>query len=926
MEQKRELTPAEHRQRVEAARARWRDHAAAAAAGAATAVTVATALNTTRRGLAGRALKEGNTTAQAIRDKAERQVARHARAAASVERQLRSDWPLPAYRRHVNREMRIFDREAEAKMNMPLSAADVAELQRERMRLDTRRVAAGMPRPVRDMGRSEGGFYVAGQRRRRDGQRTVIPGRLQGSMDERLAQGWTEPRNMVARQPLVFPTGDDLREMRAEVRASVPLRHRYFAETTRAKAAQQAGEAAAEGVRGAQRWLRRIPKVSRRVMAAAALGGAVAGWGLSKVMPKGKLGLTLAGARWAQQRGFIPWNVTLSGTNKGVLNQTVATAFKAPGQKKALRARFRLLGNQTLGEAGELNSALQAARVATIKDAMHAADGGPPRRVFLPRGLRRGPMSPIPWMRQAEERPMGQIRLFKIAPERIDAIAARAQPPRSAAEAEAGTYRKGHLNLHGLRIAIETPKGAIRRGWGKDGRLKWQCRMPAHYGYVKGSVGADGDQVDVYLGPAAHDLECNVYLIDQHRLDGTFDEHKAVLGARSEAEALRIYDAGFNDGSGPRRRRKVTAMTLEEFRGKALNGRLPIPLAKAAPTDPTDAPDDGAWPRDVEPDDGAVSPAPTPPATAEAERSLARRLAALFRSWLEQPRRVGDEAALAEALRKPLEDAMLAGVRSAQIPPEVPGLAGVSDPDRVLAFSFERRNAEVERRIEQYSLGRIRAISAETRDTIRAALIAGARMGLPVEDQARRLRDSIGLSPGQIDWVSSYRRQLETLDPRVLGRALRDRRHDGPIARAIETNTPLSAEDIERYVSSYHRRTLAYRATTIARTEALRGANTGMVETARVALLSMPDMTVEKVWIATKDERTRDAHRELDGKVVQGLDEPFTYRNPTTGALEQIRWPHDDRAAAHQVVNCRCTFGLRLVPKPGAGRFIAEAA
>lgn len=925
MDQKRELTPAEHRQRVEAARARWRDHAAAAAAGAATAVTVATALNTTRRGLAGRALAQGQGQAKTIREKAEAKVARYDRAAERMVRQTKSDWPLPSWRRHLGRESRLFDQDVSRRMEGLVTPDDVKAMTAERMRLDTRMAAASMPRPIRDIGRAEGGFYVAGQRRRRDGKRTVIPARLQGSMDQRLAQGWVEPRHLGARQPLIFPTGDDLQEIRREVRDRVDVRRRYFAETTREKGAKRAGEAAAEGVRGAQLWLRRIPKVGRRAMAAAAAGGALAGlgWGLTKAMPKGKLGLTTAGARWAQRRGFIPWNVTLSGTQKGVLNQTIATAFKTPQQKKALRARFRMLGEKTLLEAPEQNPALLASRVATIRDAMHASDDGAPRRVFLPRGLRRGPMSPIPWVRQAPEIPMGQVHLFKIAPERIDAIAARAQPPRSAAEAEAGTYRKGHLNLHGLRIAIETPKGAIRRGWTKDGRVKWQCRMPAHYGYVKGSLGADGDQVDVYLGPAAHDLECNVYLIDQHRLDGTFDEHKAVIGARSKAEALRIYDGGFSDGSGPRRRRKVTAMTLEEFRGKALNGRLPLPLAKAAPTD---APDDGAWPRDIEPDDGAVSSTPTPPATSEAERSLARRLAALFREWLDQPRRLGDEAAVAEALRKPLEEAMLAGVRSAQIPPDVDGLPGVSDPDRVLAFSFDRRNAEVERRIEQYTLGRIRAISAESRDAIRAALIAGARMGLPVEEQARRLRDSIGLSPGQMDWVASYRRQLETLDPRVLSRALRDRRHDGPIARAIETNTPLSAEDIERYVGSYHRRALAYRATTIARTEALRGANTGMVETARVALLSMPDMTVEKVWIATKDDRTRDAHRELDGKVVMGLDEPFTYRNPTTGALEQIRWPHDDQAPPSQTVRCRCTFGLRLVPKPGAGRFIAEAA
>ena len=1180
MDQKRELTPAEHRQRVEAARARWMGHAEAAAAGAATAVIAAQSMNVGRRALAARALEQGKTKAAAARQKAEAKIARHARAAARVERQVRSDWPLPVWRRHLGRESRLFDQDASRRMEGLVTPEDVKALTAERMRLNNRMAAASMPRPVRDTGRAEGGFYVAGQRRRRDGKRTAIPARLQGSMDERLAQGWVEPRHLGARQPLVFPTGDDLREMRREVRDSVDVRRRHFDAATREKGAKRAGEAAAEGVRGAQRWMRRIPKVGRRAMAVAAAGGALAGlgWGLTKAMPKGKLGLTTAGARWAQRRGFIPWNVTLSGTQKGVLNQTIATAFKSPEQKKALRARFRMLGEKTLGEAPEQNPALLAARVATIRDAMHAADGAGPRRQFLPRGLRRGRTSPIPWVRQAPEIPMGRVHLFKrwrlakaatwrtlraamraaghrsgqpgfkrtlettaatmrpdwaarqyggatpgltwdanvkrAAGAALDAReAAAADNLRAFAEQRAkpfralfrgipyhavpknkvpttpgATYETKHVlstsrrpsttsqfinarpdeqvlvfqgargarlrgaikqnkRLHGHEDEVVLPPGKWRvdrvemapsppvrmrnrtyrtdpstpvqriylRPLGKlakndprhaglseaqlrqrreAARARWEGKVLAPderkwlpggnrdaWKYTRqmarldparehGAVVFPGERQFLAIGGSQNMVAYNpieerhrtgkrpLFLTHSHPNERPLSRADLQM-ADSHRMAIHAVDQGRRESVlrgrlrlPPNETAQNYAHRMDFFASRVGNNRPPRDadvgltrdavnrtvhpeaysstyrptetawriarnllrprLRKAAPTDPTDSPDDGSWPRDLEPDEAAASPVPSPPATSEAERSLARRLAALFRLWLEQPRRLGDEAAIAEALTKPLEDAMLAGVRSAQIPPDVGGLPGVSDPDRVLAFSFERRNPEVQRRLEQYSLGRIRAISAESRDAIRAAIIAGAQMGLPVEEQAHRLRDSIGLSPGQNDWVASYRRQLETLDPRVLTRALRDRRHDGPITRAIDTNTPLSAEDIERYVGSYHRRALAYRAMTIARTEALRGANTGMVETARVALLSMPDMTVEKVWIATKDSRTRDAHRELDGKVVQGLDEPFTYRNPTTGALEQIRWPHDDKAVAHQVVNCLLP-GARVV-------------
>ncbi len=147
----------------------------------------------------------------------------------------------------------------------------------------------------------------------------------------------------------------------------------------------------------------------------------------------------------------------------------------------------------------------------------------------------------------------------------VDAAATQATQP-TPAQAQAGNYAKGHLRLHGLDLAIENPRGSTRSGVDADGR-PWSVQMPAHYGEVKRTEGADGDPVDVYLGPQAEDAGMPVFVVDQIDPDtGRFDEHKVMLGFGSDAEAVAAYNAGFSDGSGPRRRGAITRMSLDEFK------------------------------------------------------------------------------------------------------------------------------------------------------------------------------------------------------------------------------------------------------------------------------------------------------------------------------------------------------------------------
>lgn len=139
-------------------------------------------------------------------------------------------------------------------------------------------------------------------------------------------------------------------------------------------------------------------------------------------------------------------------------------------------------------------------------------------------------------------------------PADISTAIAATHPNPSPAQREAGNYRKGKVRLHGLLISIENPKGTRRRP-------EWKP-LAAHYGYINRTEGRDGDHVDVYLGPNLRSEL--VFVIDQVTESGKrFDEHKAILGCVSKAQAKRLYLANYQPGwkCGP-----ITAMTIEQFK------------------------------------------------------------------------------------------------------------------------------------------------------------------------------------------------------------------------------------------------------------------------------------------------------------------------------------------------------------------------
>lgn len=126
--------------------------------------------------------------------------------------------------------------------------------------------------------------------------------------------------------------------------------------------------------------------------------------------------------------------------------------------------------------------------------------------------------------------------------EAVEQAAATTDINPTSAQAEAGNYRKGRVRLNGFDIAIENPKGSTRRGTALDG-TEWQSQMAHHYGDIKGTTAADGDNLDVFVGD--NPTSPRGYIIDQVAEDGSFDEHKVMLGFDSLEEARQGYLANY---------------------------------------------------------------------------------------------------------------------------------------------------------------------------------------------------------------------------------------------------------------------------------------------------------------------------------------------------------------------------------------------
>lgn len=114
---------------------------------------------------------------------------------------------------------------------------------------------------------------------------------------------------------------------------------------------------------------------------------------------------------------------------------------------------------------------------------------------------------------------------------------------------------KKFIHVQGIPVMLEWLKGDTRQY--KSGFSK---KMKTDYGYIPATVDTDGEQLDVYVGPK-RDSEL-VFVIDQLRDDGNFDEQKIMLGYSDEETAEKSYLQHMPQ----HRLGHISRVTMEEFK------------------------------------------------------------------------------------------------------------------------------------------------------------------------------------------------------------------------------------------------------------------------------------------------------------------------------------------------------------------------
>lgn len=126
----------------------------------------------------------------------------------------------------------------------------------------------------------------------------------------------------------------------------------------------------------------------------------------------------------------------------------------------------------------------------------------------------------------------------------------------------------GRMTFQGMNISIETAKGQTRKWYDPHHGRHGETTMLYDYGYIRGTLGTDGDHVDVYIGP--NENASAVYIISQLKAPDfkTFDEQKCMLGFDDDTTARAAYLAHYDD---PRFFGGMEVMEISKFRSKVLD-------------------------------------------------------------------------------------------------------------------------------------------------------------------------------------------------------------------------------------------------------------------------------------------------------------------------------------------------------------------
>lgn len=198
--------------------------------------------------------------------------------------------------------------------------------------------------------------------------------------------------------------------------------------------------------------------------------------------------------------------------------------------------------------------------------------------------------------------------------------------------------------------------------------------------------------------------------------------------------------------------------------------------------------------------------------------------------------------------------------------------------------------------------------SVRQQDATTEALLDGIRRGNTTRQQAKAVRDSIGLTLAQVKAINNYRDALEKRSVTALNRGLRDKRFDRTVQRAIDRKTEIEKVKINAMTRRYRENQIQHRAEAIAQTEASKavheGANIMFKQAIAVGALVVDQIV--RTWITRLDGKVRDSHNGMHGQ-KRGIDEVFI-----SDAGNALRFPHDSLAPLSEIVHCRCVLIIMI--------------
>lgn len=204
-------------------------------------------------------------------------------------------------------------------------------------------------------------------------------------------------------------------------------------------------------------------------------------------------------------------------------------------------------------------------------------------------------------------------------------------------------------------------------------------------------------------------------------------------------------------------------------------------------------------------------------------------------------------------------------------------------------LSFNVLSPHTQEAIKTLDVKIVRTLKEDIVKTVRDAIEAGVRSGTNPSETARVLRQTVGLSPSQAEWVRNYRAAAETahLNKKALGYELRDKRFDASLKKARATGIPLTPSQIDQRVKAFERKAISFNANTLSHTATLdafrRGQDLATSEAIDAGILDADRMMSE--WISVRDDRVRPTHQAADGEVVR-FGEPFSTGDVIPGASE----------------------------------------